>query len=169
MTRRRALFFKSLLAACALALVVVLTGCPRKPKVITKHIPGMPKESKLGVLVHISEQANGGNPVALDLLLVSDKDLLKELQKMKASDWFARRDQIILDHPKERLVVRQWEWVPGQLISPDQLIVQPEIKAAIVFANYFNPGEHRAVIDPRAKEITIELGNDKLQIVTQKK
>jgi type VI secretion system protein len=155
--------------ACALALAFVLTGCPKKPKVLTKHIPGMAKETKLGVHVHISQQANGGNPVALDILLVSDKELLKELQKMPARDWFARRGQIILDYPKERLVVRQWEWVPGQLITPDRLTVSPEIKGGIIFANYFNPGEHRAVIDPRAKEITIELGNDKLQIVTNKK
>jgi hypothetical protein len=169
MTRRKAILSKSLLTACALAMAAVFTGCPKKPKVITQRIPGMAKDSKLGVQVHISEQANGGNPVALDILLVSDKDLLKELQKMTASDWFARRDQIILDHPKERLVARQWEWTPGDLIPPDQIIVTSEIKAGIVFAHYFNPGEHRAVIDPRARGITIELGNDKLKIVTQKK
>lgn len=170
MTLRKSIFSKSLLSACVFALAFTLTGCPKKPKVITSRIPGMAKDSKLDVRVHVSEQANGGNPVALDLLLVSDKNLLKELQKMTAGDWFARREQIIADHPKEGLsVVRQWEWVPNQVIPPEQLTVGTDIKAVIVFANYFNPGEHRAVIDPRAKGITINLDDDKLKIVTQKK
>jgi hypothetical protein len=162
-------FSKALLSACAVAGVALLTACPKGPKVITQHVPGTAKESVLSVRVHVLPEANGGNPVALDLLLVSDKNLLKELQKMTATDWFAKRNQIILDHPKEgQLVVRQWEWVPGQVIPPDRLKVPPEIKAAVVFANYFNPGEHRAVIDPRAKDVLIELGEDKIQVVTQK-
>lgn len=168
--RQGGIFLKALLSACALALAALLTACPKGPKVITQHVPGTAKESKLSVRVHVSPEANGGNPVALDLLLVSDKNLLKELQKMTATDWFARRNQIILDHPKEeQLVVRQWEWVPGQVIAPDQLTVRPDIKAGIVFANYFSSGEHRAVIDPRARDILIELGENKLQVVTQKK
>jgi len=172
--RQGGTFLKALLSACVLAAAALFTACPKGPKVITQHVPGTAKESKLGVRVHVSPEANGGNPVALDLLLVSDKNLLKELLKMTATDWFAdggaRRNQFILDHPKEKgLVVRQWEWVPGQVIAPDNLTVPPDIKAAVVFANYFNPGEHRAVIDPRAKDILIELGENKLQIVTQKK
>ena len=171
--RQGGIFSKALLSACAFALTGVLTGCPKGPKVLTQHVPGTAKETKLGVRVHVSPEANGGNPVALDLLLVSDKNLLKELQKMTATDWFAdggaRRNQFILDHPKEKgLVVRQWEWVPGQVIAPDSLTVPADIKAAVVFAKYFNPGEHRAIIDPHAKDILIELGEDKIQIVTQK-
>jgi hypothetical protein len=172
--RRGGKFSKALLSACALACVGLLTACPKGPKIVTQHVPGTAKETKLGLRVHVSPEANGGNPVALDLLLVSDKNVLKELQKMTATDWFAdggaRRNQFILDHPKEKgLVVRQWEWVPGQVIAPDQLTVPADIKAAVVFANYFKPGEHRAVLDPRAKDILIELGEDKLQVVTQKK
>lgn len=161
------------MSVCALACAALLTACPKGPKVVTQRIPGTAKETKLGVRVHVSPEANGGNPVALDLLLVSDKNVLKELQKMTATDWFAnggaRRNQFILDHPKEKeLVVRQWEWVPGQVVAPDTLTVPADIKAAVVFANYFNAGEHRAVLDPRAKDILIELGEDKLQVVTQR-
>jgi len=171
--RQGGMFSRAVLSACALACVGVLTACPKGPKVVTQHVPGTAKETKLGLRIHVSPEANGGNPVALDLLLVSDKNVLKELEKITATDWFAnggaRRTQFILDHPKQtELVVRQWEWVPGQVIAPDRLTVPAEIKAAVVFANYFNPGEHRAVLDPRAKDILIELGEDKFQVFTQK-
>jgi type VI secretion system protein len=161
---------KALLSACALLLPLLLAGCPKGPKVVTKRLPGTAKESKLDVRVSVAPDANGGNPVALDILLVSDKELLKELQKMSASDWFAKREQIILDHPKEEeLVVLKREWVPGQVVEPARLTVKPEIRAGLVFANYFSPGEHRAVLDPRAKDIQINLEGNKLEVVARKK
>lgn len=171
--RRRPFPLKALVSACALALACVFTGCPKAPKVITKRVPGTAKDSKMDVKVHVSPTANGGNPVAVDLLLVSDKELLKELQKMTAVDWFARREQIILDHPKEGvLTVWRWEWVPGQVVSvePDLFLVKTDVKAGVIFANYFNPGEHRAVIDPRnVKDILITFGEDKFEVVARRK
>jgi hypothetical protein len=152
----------------ALALSIVLSGCPKAPKVITKRIPGASGESKLQVRVHISSHANNGNPVALDLVLVSDKKLLQELQKMTASEWFEKREQIMLDFPKEGDVeVSKWEWVPGQVVQVDKLRVRPEIKGGVIFANYFKPGAHRAVINPR-KDILIKLQDDKIEVETEK-
>ncbi|HKG13188.1 MAG TPA: hypothetical protein VKB12_07605 [Pyrinomonadaceae bacterium] len=160
---------RALLSACALVLPLLLSGCPKGPKVVTKRLPGTAKDSKLDLRVRVSPRANGENPVALDVLLVSDKELLKELQKMSASDWFARREQIILDHPKEgQLVVRRLELVPGQVVEPSRLVVPSEVRAGVVFANYFNPGEHRAVLDPRARDVQINLGEDKLEVVARK-
>src|SRR5215213_8540008 len=157
---------RALLSACALVLPLLLSGCP---KGVTKRLPGGPKDGKLDLRVRVSPRANGENPVALDVLLVSDKELLKELQKMSASDWFAKREQIILDHPKEgQLVVRRLELVPGQVVEPSRLVVPSEVRAGVVFANYFNPGEHRAVLDPRARDVKINLGEDKLEVVARK-
>ena len=162
---------RALLSACALVLPLLLSGCPKGPKVVTKRLPGGPKDGKLDLRVRVSPRANGENPVALDVLLVSDKELLKELQKMSASDWFAKREQIILDHPKEGqlVVVIRRELVPGQVVEPAQFVVKPEVRAGVVFANYFTPGEHRAVLDPRAGDVQINLEEDKLEVVARKK
>lgn len=158
------------LSACVLLIPLLLAGCPKGPKVVTKRLPGGPKDGKIDLRVRVSPRANGENPVALDVLLVSDKELLKELQKMSASDWFAKREQIILDHPKEeQLVVRRLELVPGQVVEPSRLVVKPEVRAGVVFANYFNPGEHRAVLDPRAGDVQINLEEDKLEVVARKR
>src|SRR3954465_5003094 len=114
---------RAVLCAGALIIPPLLGDDPKGPKVVTKRLPGGPKDGKLDLRVHVSPRANGENPVALDIVLVSDKDLLKELQKMSASDWFAQRDQIILDHPKEgQLVVFKRELVPGQLVEPERLV-----------------------------------------------
>ena len=161
---------KALLSACVLLIPLLFAGCPKGPKVVTKRLPGGPKDSRLDLRVHVSPRANGENPVALDVLLVSDKELLKQLEKMSASDWFAKREQIILDHPKEdQLVVTRMEVVPGQVVEPTLLVVKSEIKAGVVFANYFNPGEHRAVLDPRARDVQINLEEDKLKVVSHKR
>lgn len=149
---------------CAAALTVALTGCPKPPK----PLPGSPKASKIEVQVYVAPNANRGRPVALDLVLVRDKELLKKLKEMSAAEWFEQREQIMLDTPKEgALVVGQWEWVPGQVIKAHVERVEPEVRAAVVFANYSNPGEHRAVLDPR-RNIQLRLGESKL-VVTQVK
>ncbi len=155
---------RTLLYACALAAPLALSGCPKKPRV-----PGLSKEPKVDVRFNVSPLANGGSPVAVDILLVSDKELLKELKKMTATDWFARREQIILDHPKEQdLLVLSREWVPGQVVEPARFTVGRDVRAGVVFANYFGPGEHRAVLDPRARDVRITLGEEKLEVVSRR-
>lgn len=169
MPRSQPFLTKLLACACAAALAALLTGCPKKPKVITSRLPGGPKESKLKVRVEVDERANGGNPVALDLLLVSDKELLKKLQEMSAEEWFDKRAQIILDNPKEGvLVVSHWEWVPDQVVKLQDVKIAPEVRAAVIFARYFNPGEHRAVLDPR-RDVSITLGEKSLAVTQAKK
>jgi type VI secretion system protein len=143
-------------ALVATALAAAFTGCPKKG-------------GEIEVRVQVSPEANGGNPVAVDLLLVSNKELLKELQKMTAAEWFEKRAQFILDHPKEgELWVGRWEWVPGQVVRLDDVKVAPKVRAAVIFANYFNPGEHRAVLDPR-RDVTITLGESRLEVSQPKR
>lgn len=155
-------------AVAAACLPLLFSGCPKPHKVITKRIPGNSGESKLQVSVHISPTANNGNPVALDLVMVSDKKLLEDLQKMTAEEWFKNKDQIKLDFPKKGQVeVKNWEWVPGQLVQIPEMTVPPEVRGGVVFANYFKPGAHRAVVNPR-KDFTIKLGQEKLEIEARK-
>lgn len=157
------LFWRSLLlSASGLALLVLLTACPKLPKVVRSRVPGS-GDSKLGVKVHVYPSANKNNPVAVDLVLVSDKKLLKELMKMSASEWFENRHQVQLDYPKETsLDAGSWEWVPGQAVKLEQpLPVKMEIVGGVVFAKYFTVGAHRALINPR-KDILITLGEEDL-------
>ena len=148
----------------ALALLPGLTACPKVkvPKTVRSTIPGASGESKLDVRVHVSPAANRNNPIAVDLVLVSDKKLLKDLTKMSARDWFQQKHQVQLDYPKETsLVAGSWEWVPGQTVRLDRVPVHLEITGGVVFANYLTEGPHRALINPR-KDILLTLGEDDL-------
>ena len=164
MQRRNSFGSRVFLSAAVASLALALAGCPKVPK----RIPGTSGDSKLRVNFRISENANNGNPVALDLVMVSDKKLLEKLQEMTAEEWFKSKEQIKLDYPKKGQVeVKSWEWVPEQLVPVNEITVPADIRGGIVFANYFKPGAHRAVVNPR-KHFTIKLGQEKLEIETQK-
>ena len=153
-----------------LAFLISLTACPnvKVPKAVRSTIPGASGESKLDVKVHVAPAANRNNPVAVDLVLVSDKKLLKELMKMSAKDWFAQKHQVQLDYPKEKdLAAGSWEWVPGQAVKLDRLTVRLEVVGGVVFANYLTEGVHRAAIDPR-KPFLLTLGEDDLCVQSAK-
>jgi type VI secretion system protein len=164
MLSRNPLAFKALLSFGVIALVLWLPACRRVPSVVRNTIPGASGESKLDLRVHVSPQANNNNPVAVDLVLVSDKELFKELMKMPASEWFEKRNQIRLDYPKEKgLEAGSWEWVPGQVVRLSPMPVKLEITGGIIYARYFTPGAHRARIDPR-KPAIVNLGAEEFTV-----
>jgi type VI secretion system protein len=147
------------LFACVVSAVVLLTACV--PKVIRPA-------SRLTVRVNVSPQANKNNPVALDLVLVKNKKLFKELMKIPAGEWFEKRNQYRLDYPKETgLNAGSWEWVPGQVVKIDPMPFKEKYAGGLVFANYFTPGTHRAVIDP-TKSIVITLGPEDINVAPEK-
>lgn len=150
-----------LLLAGGVALLVLFPTCGGV------RVPLRPA-SKLTIKVAVSPQANNNNPVALDLILVKDKKLLKELMKLSASEWFQKRSQYRLDYPKETgLSAGSWEWVPGQVVKIEPMPMKSKPTGGLVFANYFTPGTHRAVIDP-SKPIVITLGADDLMVTMEK-
>lgn len=140
-------------------LLVSVTACV--PKIIRPA-------SKLTVRVDISPQANNNNPVALDLVLVQSSKLYKELMKISAAEWFEKRKQYKLDYPKEiGLNAGSWEWVPGQVVKIDPMSFKYKVAGGLVFANYFTPGAHRAVINP-SKPVVITLGADDIAVTPEK-
>jgi type VI secretion system protein len=114
--------------------------------------------------VNVSPQANKDNPVALDLVLVKDKELLKDLMNLSAKEWFENRNQYQLDYPEEiELSSHRWEWVPGQAVYIDPILLKGNLAGGIIFANYFTPGTHSAVIDPR-KSVVVNLGAETITV-----
>jgi type VI secretion system protein len=148
-----------LIFACSVCALVWLSACVAK---------AIRPASKLAVRVEVSPQANNNNPVALDLVLVKSKKLLKELMKLSAGEWFEKRSQYRLDYPKETgLNAGSWEWVPGQVVQIDPMPFKDKFAGGLVFANYIAPGTHRAVIDP-SKPVVIKLGAEDLTVIPEK-
>lgn len=129
----------------SLALTGPLLGCGLGVR--TRAVFG----GKVDLTTKISATANQNTPVAVDLLLVYDKDLLKDLLKTPAKAWFERREQMKHDYPPGTAFdIWQWEWVPGQRVPPQSLPLKARAQAVIIYANYLAPGEHRARVDPHA-------------------
>jgi len=102
------------------------------------------------IVFAIDAQANLNHPIAVDLVLIYDEQLLAELVKLSAPDWFTKRAQLKRDYPIS-LATWEWEFVPDQ---PSQSVLsfkmppeRKEAKAALFFANYITPGIHRIRID----------------------
>ncbi len=97
----------------------------------------------------VSESANKNNPVAVDYILVYNEDLMKELLKTPAKEWFEKKNQFKRDYPEESgFASFEWEWIPGQSVPPLALPLEARAKGAFLFALYFSKGEHRAHLDP---------------------
>lgn len=110
------------------------------------------------VELSVAERANRDTPVAVDLVLVGDKDLFPQILALSAAEWFAGRDQWLRDHSSD-LQVFSWELVPGQTLPRDRLSgKRDEHFGALVFANYLTPGPHRVRVEQ--PDITIFLGEE---------
>lgn len=128
-----------------LLAVIVVTLCascaiPKRMARETRRIGG-----HFSMQVSIADDANLNQPIAVDLVLVKDNDLLKQFSQLPATAWFEKRDQLMRDHEKKVQLV-SWEWVPGQVVSEVELKIDPSITGAVLFARYSTPGDHRAVL-----------------------
>jgi type VI secretion system protein len=121
---------------------------------------------KMNVKIVNSPNANLNNPVQLDLLLVYDEALLKQMLQMTARDWFEKRDEIRKNYPDgQGYDSWQWEWIPGQAIAPQQLPLRASAVGALVFTNYFTSGPHRFRVNPH-KDVVISLLEKECQVET---
>lgn len=91
-------------------------------------------------------QANDNSPIAVDLVLVHQQDLVDQILALTAKDWFAKRQQFEADHPRG-LTVMSWEIVPGQTLTAP-ITGESAAWAGIVFTKYRTPGPHRLRVDP---------------------
>lgn len=113
------------------------------------------RPSPLDLNITIDPVANENSPVALDLVLIKDKNFWKTAPAMTAKDWFAQRSDLQRRYRK-KLEVHSWEWVPGQAIAPIIIKVPRRFSGAMVFANYPSPGTHSAPV-PLGSNVIIAL------------
>jgi type VI secretion system protein len=94
-----------------------------------------------------SDDLNNNAPVAVDVVLVTDRTLLERIADLPASKWFSVRADLAATFP-QGVRYRSWEMVPGQRLNvPGDTFAGPRVAAAFVFANYQGPGAHRVRID----------------------
>jgi len=157
------------LATLVLAFSVLWTmaGCKSVKGVkgaVGRAIPF--RSSELSIKVDIAAEANHNSPIALDVALIKDKDLMKSALAMPAQDWFGKKKDLRRRFGK-RLQVTSWEWVPGQTISPIVIDVPWKLSGVMVFANYSSPGSHSAPL-PLGGKVSISLKQDDFTLENDK-
>ncbi len=104
------------------------------------------------------DDANANSAVAVDVVLVKDLAVLDALQAMPATKWFATRGDLQRSFP-EGLTVYRYELVPGRTIKLNsKLWNEPKAWAALVYAGYASPGEHRARLLLNTSGYVVQLG-----------
>ena len=137
---------------------------------------GMLFGQKVRVQMEVARTLNQNSPVAVDVVLIYDDKLLKDLQKLTAKEWFGKREQMTLDNPKGiQFGVWGWEVTPGQTVSSKTLYVpvktlflypKARVLGGMVFADYASPGPHRASIAP-GQDILIRLSEKDFAVELQ--
>ena len=91
--------------------------------------------------------ANGGYPIAVDIVVLNDSALVQAVQGMSAKNWFQGKEQFILDHRVASTVILR-EVVPGKTAPKIELERSVRVNALSVFAfaNYINEGSHRLTL-----------------------
>lgn len=127
----RALRCATLGAACLLAGCAMFGG----PKAVK------PDWKSLRVVTAVD--ANNNSPLAIDLVLVTERALVDGVSALTAAQYFAARDDLRRSQPGA-LVVQSLELAPGQTFEVDPKPFRANKGwAALMFANYATPGAHR--------------------------
>lgn len=116
--------------------------------------------------VTVDPEVNDNSPVAVDVVLVSDKTTLKELSALTAQAWFEKRKTLVRMHPSE-IHVTSWEWVPGQEIASLKVPGTGIADGVLLFANYTSTGDHSSVL-PRNGTIDIAFGPKDFKILPRR-
>lgn len=135
----------------ALLPVLLLAGCAMfgGPK------PVKPAWQSLAFVA--ARDANADNALAVDVVLVKDKAMLDTLSSMTAARYFASKADLLRTYP-DALRLLSVEITPGQLIRIDRKDYAAERAwAALAFANYATPGEHRIRVPLDGKAALLQL------------
>jgi len=149
-----ALFLMMAALVASLACASARTKIKSNAEKLTRLVTLTPAPVKLDVV--IDPNANSNSPIALDVVLIKDKNFWKAAPNLAAKDWFAQKSDLQRRYGV-KLVVQSWEWIPGEKISPITRKVPRGVSGAMVFAGYPSPGSHSAPL-PRGVTVTISLG-----------
>lgn len=117
--------------------ILFLAGCQSNDQ------DSYPDVSVENVSILLDADANENSATSVDLLMIYDKGLLKSVMSMNSRKYYANLNQIKRDYP-ELVDIFHWELTPGQFIYNYPITMRSDTPfGAVVFADYFTPGDHR--------------------------
>lgn len=110
--------------------------------------------------------ANQNSPIAVDVVLVYQDDMLDRLAELPAAKWFGVRADLRKTFPKS-LSYRTWELVPGQTIQvAGESFGSPRVVGVLIYADYATPGAHRLRVETLKGAIVVRFDNQNFDVST---
>lgn len=126
--------------ALAVGLALLLAGC--------SHF-SQPSIKLHTLTLDVVPGANADTPIAIDVVVVKDPDLLKRLLSLPAKQWFVQREQLRRDY-LQAIQVWSLELVPGQFMEARDLpMTGSRAIGLLLYAGYNNPGTNRLRLDQK--------------------
>jgi hypothetical protein len=121
--------------------------------------------TRLKMKFDVSRKANADNPVRVDVVVAYDPDLVEELDRLTASEWFDQRESRVRNNPGgAQFSTWRWELTPGLEIGDIELKLPGELAQGVIFSDYISRGKHSARFDPRMAQ-TVQFRHDAFRVV----
>lgn len=146
--------------------VVLLTGCSNLFKMENwKNLLGN-AEALQSISILTDQDVNGGYPLALDVVAITDLTVLNSLAGLRAAEWFSGKTDFQRQH-QGKLTVFSWELVPGQIFTNIKVAQEPRnVVGIVVYADYLGERSYRASVQNQ-KKIVIRLQRDDFYVVSE--
>ncbi len=115
----------------------------------------------LRLTVQAEQEANNDSPIGVTVLVIYNEHLFDKLSEYSASEWFEQAVQFERDNPDRiQFDYLTWELMPGQKLKELKMKLQGKECEGLVFANYLEPGSHRARFNPERRIlVTLDLND----------
>lgn len=138
------------IAVSSLSMASSLNDLTSKKKgIISKFFSSDDEFCLEQVMLITKSEMNENGATKIHIVIVYDKELLRELAKMSANRYFQSVEQLQKDFPDKFKVIG------AELVAKDRIIPWKSIDyphehmspvGGLIFASYSNSGEHRAII-----------------------
>ncbi len=124
--------------------------------------------TRLKMKFDVSRKANDDHPLMVDIVVAYDPELVDDLDRLTASEWFGQREQRIRNNPGETSFnTWRWELTPGLEISAVDVRLRGVPAQGLLFADYSSRGKHSARFDPNYAQ-TVQFRHDAFRVVAGK-
>lgn len=130
-------------------------------------VPRGPSIEVQSISLIADPDANDNSAIPVEYIVVYDQQLFVKLLALSARQYFQQERQLKNDSPN---VLETWRWevIPGQaLIEQPAKYTGEDPVGAIVFADYYSPGDHRVRVGS-GDQVRIELKKDNFFVTARR-
>jgi type VI secretion system protein len=107
----------------------------------------------------VDESANNNSPLSVELVLVTEPELVPILAGLSAEQWFVQRKGLLQTSPTG-LIVQGNELVPGKSLRiPRSSLPQERALAVFLFMNFLSTADHRLALNPKSSAVIVQIGS----------